>query len=72
MPKMKSHRGATRRFRATKTGKLIRRQTRLNHMLEKKTPAHKRRLGRPVLSPRRVSRRPAPCAPPAPRGCWGW
>ncbi|HSK36623.1 MAG TPA: 50S ribosomal protein L35 [Actinomycetota bacterium] len=48
MPKMKSHRGATRRFRATKTGKLIRRQTRLNHMLEKKTPAHKRRLGRPV------------------------
>ena len=48
MPKMKSHRGATRRFRATKTGKLIRRQTRLNHMLEKKTPAHKRRLGREV------------------------
>ena len=48
MPKMKSHRGATRRFRATKTGKLIRRQTRLNHMLEKKTPAHKRRLGRSV------------------------
>ena len=48
MPKMKSHRGATRRFRATKTGKLIRRQTRLNHMLEKKTPARKRRLHRPV------------------------
>jgi large subunit ribosomal protein L35 len=45
---MKSHRGATRRFRATKTGKLIRRQTRLNHMLEKKTPARKRRLGRQV------------------------
>jgi ribosomal protein L35 len=32
----------------TKTGKLVRRQTRLNHMLEKKTPAHKRRLGREV------------------------
>ena len=48
MPKMKSHRGATRRFRATKNGKLIRRQTRLNHMLEKKTPGHKRRLGREV------------------------
>ena len=48
MPKMKSHRGATRRFRVTKTGKLVRRQTRLNHMLEKKTPAHKRRLGREV------------------------
>ena len=48
MPKMKSHRGAARRFRATKTGKLVRRQTRMNHMLEKKTPAHKRRLGREV------------------------
>jgi ribosomal protein L35 len=32
----------------TKTGKLVRRQTRLNHMLEKKSPAHKRRLGREV------------------------
>ena len=48
MPKMKSHRGAAGRFRVTKTGKLMRRQTRLNHMLEKKTPARKRRLGREV------------------------
>jgi large subunit ribosomal protein L35 len=32
----------------TKTGKLVRRQARLNHMLEKKTPARKRRLGREV------------------------
>jgi large subunit ribosomal protein L35 len=48
VPKMKSHRGATRRFRVTKTGKLVRRQTRLYHMLEKKTPARKRRLGREV------------------------
>ena len=48
MPKMKSHRGATRRFRVTKTGKLVRRQTRLNHLLEKKTPGRKRRLGREV------------------------
>ncbi|HZB58685.1 MAG TPA: 50S ribosomal protein L35 [Actinomycetota bacterium] len=48
MPKMKSHRGAARRFRVTKTGKILRRQTKLNHMLEKKTPAHKRRLGREV------------------------
>ena len=48
MPKIKTHRGAARRFRVTKTGKILRRQTKLNHMLEKKTPAHKRRLGRPV------------------------
>jgi large subunit ribosomal protein L35 len=48
VPKMKSHRGASRRFQVTKTGKLVRRQARLNHMLEKKTPARKRRLGREV------------------------
>ena len=48
MPKMKTHRGAARRFRVTKTGKLVRRQSRLNHELEKKTPARKRRLGREV------------------------
>ena len=48
MPKMKSHRGAARRFQVTKTGKLLRRQTRLNHMLGKKTAARKRRLGREV------------------------
>ena len=46
MPKIKTHRGAAGRFRVTKTGKLMRRQTRLNHMLEKKTPARKRRIGR--------------------------
>jgi len=49
VPKMKSHRGATRRFRVTKTGKLVRRQARLNHMLGKKTSARKRRLGREVV-----------------------
>jgi large subunit ribosomal protein L35 len=57
---MKSHRGATRRFRVTKTGKLVRRQTRLNHMLEKKTSTRKRRLGREVevaASERRSVRR---------------
>jgi large subunit ribosomal protein L35 len=48
VPKIKTHRGAAQRFRVTKTGKLVRRQTRLNHMLEKKTPARKRRLGREV------------------------
>jgi large subunit ribosomal protein L35 len=48
VPKIKTHRGAAGRFRVTKTGKLIRRQSRLNHELEKKTPARKRRLGREV------------------------
>ena len=60
MPKMKSHRGAAKRFWTTSNGKLLRRQTRLNHELEKKTPARKRRLARPVevvASERRSVRR---------------
>jgi large subunit ribosomal protein L35 len=48
VPKTKSHRGAARRFRVTKNGKLLRRRTRLNHLLEKKSPARKRRLHREV------------------------
>ncbi len=46
MPKMKTHRGAARRFGVTKNGKLVRRQAKLNHILEKKSPGVKRRLGR--------------------------
>lgn len=46
MPKMKTHTGAADRFAVTKRGKLVRRQTRLNHMLEKKRSVEKRRLGR--------------------------
>ena len=46
MPKMKTHRGAAKRFKITGTGKLRRRQVHSNHFLEKKAPARKRRLGR--------------------------
>ena len=48
MPKMKTHRGAAKRFKVTGTGKLRRRQINKNHILEKKSPARKRRLGREV------------------------
>ncbi len=44
MPKMKTHRGAAKRFKVTGTGKLRRRQIGKNHILEKMTPARKRRL----------------------------
>jgi large subunit ribosomal protein L35 len=44
VPKTKTHKGAAKRFWATKNGKLLRRQTRLNHKLEKKSPTRKRRL----------------------------
>jgi large subunit ribosomal protein L35 len=48
VPKMKTHRGASRRFAVTRNGKLVRRQAKLNHILEKKSPGVKRRLGRRV------------------------
>jgi large subunit ribosomal protein L35 len=48
VPKMKTHKGAAKRFWITGNGKVLRRQTRLNHELEKKSPARKRRLTRPV------------------------
>jgi large subunit ribosomal protein L35 len=44
MTKMKTHRGAAKRFKVTGTGKIRRRQVNLNHILEKKSPSRKRRL----------------------------
>jgi large subunit ribosomal protein L35 len=46
MPKMKTHRGAAKRFRVTRTGKLIHRRANLNHNLGKKSSVRKRRLSR--------------------------
>lgn len=45
MPKMKSHRGAAKRFKVTSTGKIRRRKAFANHILEKKPSKRKRRLG---------------------------
>jgi large subunit ribosomal protein L35 len=47
MPKMKTHSGSKKRFRKTATGKLRGRRANASHILEKKSPARKRRLGRP-------------------------
>ncbi len=46
MPKMKTDKGAAKRIKVTGSGKLRRRHAFLNHILEKKTSARKRRLGR--------------------------
>jgi large subunit ribosomal protein L35 len=46
MPKMKTDKGAAKRFKVTGTGKLRRRHAFLNHILEKKGPNRKRRLGK--------------------------
>jgi large subunit ribosomal protein L35 len=46
MPKMKTHRGAAKRFKVTGSGKLRRRQANMNHILEKKPTKRTRRLKR--------------------------
>jgi large subunit ribosomal protein L35 len=44
MPKMKTHKGASKRFKLTGSGKVRRRHAFMNHELEKKSPERKRRL----------------------------
>ena len=44
MPKVKTHRGAAKRFKKTGTGKLKRSQAYTSHILTKKTPKRKRNL----------------------------
>jgi large subunit ribosomal protein L35 len=44
MPKMKSHRGAAKRFRVTKTGKVLHAKATGNHMLTKKSSSRRRRV----------------------------
>jgi large subunit ribosomal protein L35 len=44
MPKMKTHRGAAGRFEVSKKGRLKRRRSGHNHILEKKSTKRKRRL----------------------------
>lgn len=47
MPKMKTHRGAAKRFKITGSGKIMRRKAFKNHILEKKSSKRKRRLSTP-------------------------
>ena len=44
MPKMKTHRGAAKRFKVTATGKIKRAKAFKSHILEKKTAKRKRSL----------------------------
>ena len=48
MPKMKTHRGAAKRFKPTSTGKIRRRKAFRSHILEKKSAKRKRRLDVPA------------------------
>ncbi|MGB9797524.1 MAG: 50S ribosomal protein L35 [bacterium] len=44
MPKLKTRKSAAKRFKITGRGKLLRRHTRLNHLMIKKREARVRRL----------------------------
>ena len=47
MPKMKTHKGAAKRFSVTGSGKVKRSKAYKSHILTKKTSKRKRRLRRP-------------------------
>ena len=49
MPKMKSHSGASKRFKKTGTGKLRGRHAFSSHILEKKSPKKKRAFSVPRI-----------------------
>ncbi len=47
MPKMRTHKGAAKRFKLTGTGKIKRGNAFKSHILEKKSPKRKREFGQP-------------------------
>ena len=49
MPKMKTHSGAKKRFKLTGSGKVKGRHAFTSHILEKKSPKHKRDLAKAVI-----------------------
>jgi len=49
MPKMKTHRGAAKRFKKTGTGKIVRSRSNKQHILTKKTAKRKRHLRKSAL-----------------------
>ncbi|MBV8886454.1 MAG: 50S ribosomal protein L35 [Chroococcidiopsidaceae cyanobacterium CP_BM_RX_35] len=46
MPKLKTRKAAAKRFRATGSGKIVRRKAFKNHLLQHKTSDKKRRLSK--------------------------
>lgn len=49
MPKIKTHSGAKKRFKLTKTGKVVRAKAFKSHILNKKTTKRKRNLRKTTL-----------------------
>ncbi len=49
MPKLKSHRGAAKRFKKTGTGKIVRHHAYARHILTSKARSRKRKLAKGVV-----------------------
>jgi large subunit ribosomal protein L35 len=50
MPKLKSHRGAAKRFKKTGSGKIVRNKAFARHILTSKSRSRKRRLGKSTVA----------------------
>jgi len=50
MPKLKTHKGAAKRFKKTATGKVVRRHSFARHILTSKPRSRKRRLTQAVVA----------------------
>ena len=50
MPKMKTHKGAAKRFKKTGTGKVMRHHANARHILTSKTRSRKRKLAKRVVA----------------------
>jgi large subunit ribosomal protein L35 len=57
MPKMKTHRGAAKRFKVTGSGKVMKNNAFKRHMLESKSPKRKRNLRKAVVISKGDTRR---------------
>ena len=57
MPKMKTHRGAAKRFKVTGSGKIKRSKAYKSHILTKKSPKRKRQLAKSTTIEHDDSRR---------------
>ncbi len=63
MPKLRSHKASTKRFRVTKTGKVMRPHGQKSHLLTRKSPRRKRQYAKLLILSAADARRVRRAAP---------
>ena len=63
MPKLRSHKATTKRFKMTKTGKVIRPHSQKSHLLSHKRPRRKRQYSKLLVMQGKEGRRIKRAAP---------